>query len=107
VIANVANFDPVRIPTVAAQSYALTLWGYLHSKDAKRLDALARQGDDIERAEMAAFAFHMPDKLNQFRNRLRAEFTLPVTEKTREDLNREADELWTLHMSGLRPRPVS
>lgn len=106
-IASVARDSGRSLASVAADSYALTLAAFLYSKDAERIESLSRQAEAIERAEMAAFAFHKPDKLGQFRNRLRAEFTLPVSEKTREELNREADELWTLHMSGLKSRPVS
>lgn len=104
-IASVARESGRTVQQVGADSYALTLWAFLHSKDAQRLESLVRQAEAIDAAEMIAFAFHDPKKLNQFRQRLRSEFVLPVTEKTIEELSREADDLWRQHE--LAKRPVS
>ena len=67
---------------------------------------LARELEQIKGADMVAVAFHEPRKLSRFEELWRARASAsPRKEKTLEQLNRDADELWALHT--LRKRPVS
>lgn len=48
---------------MGADSYALTLWAFLHSQDAQHLASLVAEKEQIELAEKVALGFHDPKKI--------------------------------------------
>jgi hypothetical protein len=91
---------------VAREPYALTLWTYLQSEEAERLDSLTREREQIRGADMIATAFHDPKKLQRYDANWRSRVMGKPDELTQEELSARADDLWALHESR-RKRPVS
>lgn len=101
-IASVARDSGRAVKDVGADSYALTLWAFLHGKDAQHLDSLIREAERIDLADNIAVAFHDPQSLAKVKTRFRSKLTVSVGPATREELSEEADELWQLHERGKR-----
>lgn len=108
VIASVAGFDPVRVEAVALMSYAFTLWTYLQRDEWGRFESLRREKEAGRLADMMAAAYHAPKLLSRFDSEWeRRAMGSSVTEETREEMSRRADDLWAQHEAALKTRPVS
>lgn len=92
-IASVARDSGRSVQSVGADSYALTLWAFLHGKDAEHIASLVREAERIDSAEMHTRGFlgGMPE-IQKFRQEFRAKFRGPVTEATRAEMRREATQ---------------
>lgn len=103
-----AGFDPSRVDTVASLPYALTLWTFLQREEAEYFRGLVREYERLDEADMITRGFiqgtqPISDRFGKLISKTRA----PVAQKTREQLERDADELFALHASSIRARPVS
>jgi hypothetical protein len=56
---------------VARAPYVETLWEYALLLDAEHVDTLTRQGERIDSAGLAVYAFHKPSELRQVELRFR------------------------------------
>lgn len=102
-IASVARESGRSVESVGADSYALTLWAYLHGKDAERLLEIAAELERIELAEMVTRGFHGKDpmkEINRFRDQWRAKLG-GVRDLTVDDVRRAAEELEERHAAGV------
>lgn len=106
-IASVAGFNPSEIRRVGRESYALTLWAFLHKQDAQRLESLTSEHDRISLAEMVAVGYHDPKKLRNFDLIWRNKAIGSAVTRTREEMERDADSLFQQHAQAMAKRPVS
>lgn len=109
-IASVAGFNPSEIQRVGRESYALTLWAFLHMQDSRHIASLNTERDSIDLASMIAVGFVDPKNLRPFETNWKARATRPILigQNTQEAMSQRADELWGQHeLAMLRRRPVS
>lgn len=105
-IASVARASGRTVREVGADSYALTLWTYLHGKDAQHLEELVREAERIDLAEIVTRGYlGGTQAIVPFRNEFRAKIYATNEPVDIEELKRRADALWLLHES--KKRPVS
>jgi hypothetical protein len=89
---------------VASDSYALTLWTFLQSAEAERLDSLMREHESLMLADMIRVGFHEPNKLVRFEaDWRRRAFTNVEHQESIEEMSRRADEMWIQHDKAKRP----
>ena len=106
-IASVARVSGRSLESVAADSYALTLYSHLQNQDIEYIESLKREQESLQLAESIAVAFHEPKKLDLIRSALRARISPPrPVVKSIEQMAQEADDLWALHHRSNK-RPVS
>ncbi len=107
VIASVAGFDPLKVEAVAGVSYALTLWTYLQRDEFRRFESLGREREAMKLADMVAAAYHEPKLLSRFDADWKSRAGPPITESIRDEMSKQADDLFAQHENAMKRRPVS
>lgn len=103
-----AGFDPLKVEAIARLPYALTLWTFLQREEAEYFRSLTREFDRIDEADMIARGFIKGTQpIAQRMQNLLSRVSVPVSKQSREELARQADELWAQHGRAMRSRPVS
>lgn len=94
-ISSVARDSGRSVQAVGADSYALTLWAFLHGKDAQHLDGLTAEYERLELAEAVTRGFvGGTTEIEKLRKVWRQKLGGTNAQKSNEDVIRIAREMF-------------